>query len=253
MPPSYIQKLLADNAELRRVTSASGSTRPGMTTSNQAINPSSSEGTLSSPGTTEPLAADDSEDGTDANAGSPLLEQRVMAQDKTVSMGAFYVGGAACTAFSTHLGACLRGSPVNVSETSYAVPVYKHPTLSRRLKPQYNLPSRAYANMLIQVVIRFIGSDYHLIRRKTYLESIDFIYDDNKQTNPISLCRFFTLLALGELWLKKTGAILDGEKTVPGTGFFLQAVSLFEEQFEEPSIEYIETLLSLVCLPTGLV
>lgn len=205
---------------------------------------------MSSPGTTEPLAADDSEDGTDANAGSPLLEQRVMAQDKTVSLGAFYVGGAACTVFSTHLGACLRGSHVSMSETSYTVPVYKHPTLSRGLKPQYNLPSRAYANMLIQVVIRFIGSDYHLIRRKTYLKSIDFIYD-NRQTNSVSLCRFFALLALGELWLKKTGAIVDGEKTVPGTSFFLQAVSLFEEQFEEPSIEYIETLLALVCLPTG--
>ncbi|KAL2278211.1 hypothetical protein FJTKL_14625 [Diaporthe vaccinii] len=168
-----------------------------------------------------------------------------MAQDKSVSLGAFYVGGAACTAFSTRLGACVRGSPVSVAETSYTVPVYKHPTFSRRLQPQYSLPSRAYASMLIQVVMRFIGSDYHLIRRKSYLESIDSIYDEHQQTDSLSLSRFFALLALGELWLKKAGAIVDGEKTVPGTSHFLQAVSLFQEQFEEPSIEYIETLLAM--------
>ncbi|KAK7725468.1 hypothetical protein SLS63_008071 [Diaporthe eres] len=99
--------------------------------------------------------------------------------------------------------------------------------------------------MLIQVVMRFIGSDYHLIRRKSYLESIDSIYDEHEQTDSLSLSRFFALLALGELWLKKAGAIVDGEKTVPGTSHFLQAVSLFQEQFEEPSIEYIETLLAM--------
>lgn len=204
---------------------------------------------MSPSGTTEHLAADEGEDGTGENTATPLLEQRVMAQDKSVSLGAVYVGGAACTAFSTRLGACVRGSPVmNVAETSYTVPVYKHPTFSRRLDSQYTLPSRAYANTLIQVVMRFIGSDYHLIRRKSYLESIDSIYNVHQQTDSLSLCRFFALLALGELWLKKTGAILDGEKTVPGTSLFLQAVSLFQEQFEEPNIEYIETLLALVRL-----
>lgn len=150
-----------------------------------------------------------------------------MAQDKTVSLGTFYVGGAACTAFSTRLGACVRGSPVGVTGTSYTVPVYKHPTFSRRLEPRYTLPSRAYANILIQVVVRFIGSDYHLIRRKSYLQSIDLIYDEHQQTNSLSLSRFFALLALGELWLKKAGAVVDGEKTVPGTSYFLQAVALF--------------------------
>lgn len=250
MPPSYIQKLQADNAELRKNNSASD-TRLGTPSGNQAANSSFPEGMVSRPGTTDHLASDEGEEGSGADTASPLLEQRVMAQDKSVSLGAFYVGGAACTAFSTRLGACVRGSPVNVAETTYTVPVYKHPTFSRKLEPQYSLPSRAYANTLIQVVMRFIGSDYHLIRRKSYLQRIDLIYDDHQQTDSLSLCRFFALLALGELWLKKTGAILDGEKTVPGTSFFLQAVSLFQEQFEEPSIEYIETLLALVCLPTS--
>lgn len=249
MPCSYIQKLLADNAELRRNNSTTGTTEPGTPSTNQAVNASYSEGIVSHPGTTGHVP--ESEDGTDANTATPLLEQRVMAQDKNVSLGAFYVGGAACTAFSSRLGACVRGSPVSVAERSYTVPVYKHPTFSRRLEPQYTLPSRAYANLLIQVVIRFIGSDYHLIRRKSYLESIDLIYDERQHTDSLSLSRFFALLALGELWLKKAGAIVDGEKTVPGTSHFLQAVSLFQEQFEEPSIEYIETLLAMVCFPTS--
>lgn len=249
MPRSYIQKLQADNAELRRNNSASGTTGQGTPSTNEAVDASSSEGALSRPGTTEHLA--ESEGGTDANAATPLLEQRVMAQDRSVSLGPFYVGGAACTAFSTRLGACVRGSPVGVTGTSYTVPVYNHPTFSRRLEPRYTLPSRAYANILIQVVVRFIGSDYHLIRRKTYLESIDLIYDEHQQINSLSLSRFFALLALGELWLKKAGTVVDGEKTVPGTSYFLQAVALFQEQFEEPSIEYIETLLAMVCSPTG--
>lgn len=249
IPCSYIQKLLADNAELRRNNSATGTTEPETPSTNQAGNASYSGAIVSRPGTT--VHVPESEDGTDANTATPLLEQRVMAQDKNVSLGAFYVGGAACTAFSSRLGACVRGSPVSVAERSYTVPVYKHPTFSRRIEPQYTLPSRAYANLLIQVVIRFIGSDYHLIRRKSYLESIDLIYDERRQTDSLSLSRFFALLALGELWLKKAGAIVDGEKTVPGTSHFLQAVSLFQEQFEEPSIEYIETLLAMVCLPTS--
>ncbi|KAF3762593.1 hypothetical protein M406DRAFT_12456, partial [Cryphonectria parasitica EP155] len=187
------------------------------------------------------------EDAADAEASNPLLEQRVLAHDINVSLGAVYVGGAACTAFATRLGACARGPQTGHSGEAapYAVPVYKHPTLSRRLQEQYIMPSRAYANTLIQVVMRFIGADYHLIRRKSYMEKVDLLYDGSEQSSSLSLCRFFALLALGELWLKKTGAIEDGEKTVPGTKFFLQAVSLFQEQYEEPSIEYIETLLVL--------
>lgn len=248
IPRSYIQKLQADNAELRRNNSASGTTRPGTPSTNHAVNASSLEG-IESPGTAEHLTENGA--GPDADTATPLLEERVMAQNKSVSLGAFYVGGAACTAFSTRLGACVRGSPASVAETSYTVPVYKHPTFRRRLQPQYNLPGRAYAKMLIQVVIRFIGSDYHLVRRKSYLEGIDLIYDEHQQTGSLSLSRFFALLALGELWLKKAGATVDGEKTVPGTSHFLQAVSLFQEQFEEPTIEYIETLLAMVCLPTS--
>lgn len=251
MQNSYIEKLQADNLRL----SADRCTTTAATSPSVAaeIGMSCSEGVTD--GATVNLQNDEPGERDNTTEGIPILEQRVLAQDRNVSLGAVYYGSATCTAFATRLSACVRGAHVAdsyIGKTAHAVPVYKHPSLSRCLREQYTLPDRAYANMLITVVMKFSGSDYHLIRKKSYMETVERIYRDDEHADSLTICQFYALLALGELWLKKTATLEDGNKIVPGTRFFLQAVALFREDYEEPTIEYVQTLIVLVSFSSTL-
>lgn len=186
------------------------------------------------------------EDEDTVDLADPLLENCLTTQNSILSR-AVYVGGAACTTFATRLGYRIRGN--THSDLPCITPILKHPDLQRSIQCEVNLPSRAYTQVLVQVVLRFIGQEYHLLRKRSYFEQVDQIYQNPDGANQMSLCKLFVVLALGELYLKKTCSVENGERAIPGTHFFLQAVSLFQEQFEEPDISYIETLLLLVwCL-----
>jgi proline utilization trans-activator len=186
------------------------------------------------------------EDRATADVAKPLLEDRILIRNDSISSRPVYVGGAACTAFATRLGAHLRGNHLSCPPS--VVPVLKHVDLQRTIHSRLALPSRAYARLLVRTVINFIGRDYHLLRERLFFTEVDQIYDDPQSADSISLCRLFVVLALGELYLKRSGSIEGGGKAVPGTTFFLQAVSYFEEHYEEPDVEYIETLLLLVSM-----
>lgn len=193
-------------------------------------------------GSPDPDGCEEDEEAA-ADVADPLLEDRLTSQD-CLSSRLVYVGGAACTAFVTRLGFHIRGN--NQPNVPCVAPILKHPGFQRSMQYEVSLPSRAYTQVLVQVVLRFIGQDYHLLRRKSYFEEVDRIYQNPNEADQLSLCKLFVVLALGELYLKKTCSIEGGERVIPGTKFFIQAVSLFQDQFEEPDISYIETLLLLV-------
>lgn len=205
---------------------------------------------LGSRGQAATTASPDTEDGPEddeeaaADVADPLLEDRLTTQNDCTSSRLVYVGGAACTAFVTRLGFHIRGN--NHPNVPCVTPMLKHPGFQRSIQYEVNLPSRAYTQVLVQVVLRFIGQDYHLLRRRSFFEQIDRIYQNPDEADNMSLCKLFVVLALGELYLKKTCSIENGERVVPGTKFYIQAVSLFQDQFEEPDVSYIETLLLLV-------
>ena len=184
------------------------------------------------------------EDEGTAVLADALLENRLTTQNNCISSRPVYVGGAACTAFATRLGYHIRGN--TQSDLPCIAPVLKHAGLQRSIQCEVNLPTRAYTQVLVQVVLRYIGQEYHLLRRRSYYEEVDRIYQNPHGAKQISLCKLFVVLALGELYLKKSCSIENGERAIPGTQFFLQAVSLFQEHYEEPDISYIETLLLLV-------
>lgn len=81
--------------------------------------------------------------------------------------------------------------------------------------------------------------------RKSFLEKLDETYKLETLDDPVWLCRLFTVFALGELYSTRPTSSKHGPG-VPGTGFFLRAMGLFQDMHEEPSISYIETLLLLV-------
>ncbi len=186
----------------------------------------------------------DDDEAASTEVADPLLEDRLTTQNNCVSSRPVYVGGAACTTFATRLGFHIRGN--NQPTLPCATPILKHPGLQRSMKCEVTLPSRAYTQILIQVVLRFVGKDYHFLRRRSYFEQVDQIYQNPGGAGQMALCKLFVVLALGELYLKKTCSVEGGERVIPGTKFFVQAVSLLQDQFEEPDISYIETLLLLV-------
>lgn len=112
----------------------------------------------------------------------------------------------------------------------------------RASRTDCQLPNRSDAQLLVRVVLRFIGADYHLLRRKSFLERLDETYRLDVLNDPIWLCRLFTVFALGEIYTVRSSK----PKGVPGISFFLKALEYFQDLYEEPTVEYIETLVLLV-------
>ncbi|KAI1268422.1 fungal-specific transcription factor domain-containing protein [Xylariaceae sp. FL1019] len=233
---SYIDKLEAENAALKKAT-VSPSKNQTPKNADQAQDSVDSGGRATSDPTTD-------EDEPTPDMADPLLEDRLLTDRNQVFSRAVYIGGAACTAFATRLGSRAYDGQSRQS-ASFVVPMVKDASLLRSLDVPYALPNRAYTQVLVQVVLRFVGHDYHLLTKRTFMKMIDKIYEDPEDADQMSLCRLFVVLALGELYLKGTGTSDRGEKKVPGTQFFLTAVSLFREEYEEPDIDYIQTLLLL--------
>jgi proline utilization trans-activator len=231
----------------------------------------STRGTVSTSASSTLVDQDAEEDVANADVANPLIEQRVTDTAQSAVSGQLsskpvYIGGSACAAFATRLRSHVSGAndaPIDPSlasapssDTPCLIPVYKHPRLLRSLNTPFELPSRAYGMMLVQVVLRFVGNDYHFVRKKDFVRRLNAVYDEYSgqesskispgKTDPVFLCRVFAVFALGELYLKKTAMTEGGVRVVPGTNFFLQATSLFQELYEDADVEYIETLLLLV-------
>ncbi|KAF8855632.1 hypothetical protein BDZ45DRAFT_655029 [Acephala macrosclerotiorum] len=159
-----------------------------------------------------------------------------------------YVGEAACTTFGGRLRQFLIGedTPALPRRPKY----YKHARMLRTTCTDCSLPNRSDAHLLVRVVLRFVGPDYHLIRKKSFLERLDETYRLNVLDDPIWLCRLFTVFALGEIYTVRSSK--PKGTTVPGTAFFLKALDYFQDLYEEPTIEYIETLVLLSFYSTTL-
>ncbi|KAJ0284038.1 hypothetical protein CBS470a_007023 [Colletotrichum nupharicola] len=220
----YIKQLQDENEELKRKTSLPSQASPSASQVSDQI-------VVNTEAHEEKEEEEEEEEISTAEVVHPVIEQRIC---DPAAPRPVYVGAAAFTAFANILWHDGPTPPRNVK-------VFKHPTLQRAIKTDYKLPNYTYANLLVQVVLRFIGSDYHLLKKKSFSQRVDRLYGPATEQTPdtMFLCRLFAVFALGELYLKKS----TSQREVPGAKFFLQSVSLFEELYEEPNIEYIETLL----------
>ena len=124
----------------------------------------------------------------------------------------------------------------------------RNPMFARQytLPAGIKLPERIRATLLVRVALRFIGQDYHFFLHHDFLQQLEKAYEssDEMQHDSVWLCKLFAVLALGEMYSSGSSTIKgvrDG--SVPGTGYFLTAVGLLQDLFEEPSIGQIETML----------
>lgn len=111
--------------------------------------------------------------------------------------------------------------------------------------PRFEWPNRAYAHLLLKVALRFLGNDYHLMLRKSTIERMQEIYDSQKLDDPVFVCKLFALFSMGEMYSNRRLGSTKGPD-VPGTGYFVQAMSLTQDMHEEASVVYVEALLIIV-------
>lgn len=179
----------------------------------------------------------------DVDLRNPLIEDRAWFVPDNASRQPIYIGEAACTAFGTRLRQFLNGNePVApLSRSSYS----KDKSFLRMSDPVFQLPNRAYAHLLLKVALRFLGNDYHLMLRKSTSERMDVLYRDQNFDDPVLLCKLFALFAMGEMYANRRLPSTKG-LDIPGTGFFVQAMSLVQDLHEEASVMYVEALLVIV-------
>ncbi|KAL4789698.1 fungal-specific transcription factor domain-containing protein [Aspergillus venezuelensis] len=167
-----------------------------------------------------------------------------------------FIGESTCLAFSDRILQCLdprSATPPPPPDRRYSL----HPSFTRQMHTVggVKLPERIKTYLLVRVALRFIGQDYHLFLQSDFLQRLDEAYrvGERVQQDTIWACKLFVVLALGELYSGSTPTIqapvsVGGDSSaaavaVPGTAYFLVAVGLLQDLFEEPSLSQIEIML----------
>lgn len=152
------------------------------------------------------------------------------------------MGEAACTAFGDRLLQCVSTDYTDISCNTMPDHV-THPVFDRCMNPAFQLPNRVQATLLVRRVDKFIGSNYHLMLRKSFFEQFDRAYNSQQLPDARWACHLFALLALGELYSNcKTN---PDDDRVPGMSWFIISVRLLQDLYEEASLEQVQILILL--------
>lgn len=107
----------------------------------------------------------------------------------------------------------------------------------------YTLPDRVHAKLLIQVAARFIGNGQHLYLN-SYMEEVDSVYKKDAEPSSIWLCKLLALVALGELYSNRRRS--NGDNRAPGEEYFVSALGMLHDQYEDTTTLHVEVYLLLV-------
>jgi hypothetical protein len=230
---------------------------------NAEINVAAGELPSATPTTAEPsratsqaLPVDPDLGSADQDISNPFREpDRIFQTDQ--SSRQHFVGESTCLAFGDRILECLdpQGTRLPRSPTLPPARGYvSNPAFARQSMSVdgCRFPERIRANLLVRVALRFIGQDYHFFLHDDFLQKLDKAYDSRQchQHDPVWACKFFVVLALGEMYSASLPAGKEARPTaVPGTTYFMTAVGLLQDLFEEPSISQIENLLLFVSVP----
>lgn len=192
----------------------------------------------------EPTPQDESDPLSQEEHGivNPLFEtQPKRSCDKQTEPG--FTGEASCIAFGDRLLQCISRS----STPSNATLCYYHPTktANRVLDDnEYTLPDRTQAKLLVNVAWRFIGNDHHLFLKISFMQEIEAVYQTTVRPTVLWLCKLLALLALGELYTNRRK--LNDAQIIPGTNYYLQALHMLHDTYEEATLLHVEVLLLIV-------
>lgn len=157
-----------------------------------------------------------------------------------------FIGEASCAAFSNRLLQCLDDTytPSSAGFSNY----HRLGTdRSYMIDQDYEFPERMHAKLLLNVARRFIGNYHPLFLEVTFMREIDAVYRRQSMPSTLWLCKFYALMALGEIYAHRRG--FGDYSRVPGTNYYVKAVNLLQENqdlYEEPSLIQVEVLTLLV-------
>lgn len=170
-------------------------------------------------------------------------EDRGRSNDDTMPHQPTALGDSACTAFAERLLRCIGAEQDSLRSSGSQKLQFQHDSLLRSSKPTFELPNRIQASLLVQRALKFIGNDYHLVQRKSFFRRLEQAYGVQQQCDTAWTCSLFVMLALGELYANWH----DGSQaSVPGTRYFLHAVSLLEDNYENASVDNVQALNLIV-------
>ena len=225
VPESYLEALESEVSTLKATLSASPSA-----TQEVPFGPADQHG--------------DNSHSTDPDVANALLDiQNGLFAGQHTSQPIF-VGEAACTAFGDRLLECVDRNHTDISCNTMRDHV-THPVFNRLLKNDVTLPTRIQATLLVRRADSFIGHNYHLFEKQSFYSKLDRAYTKKEPADLIWTCHLYAVMALGELYSNCKMASYDCG--VPGTPWFVQAVSLLQDIYEVATVEQVQILLLLVC------
>lgn len=229
---SYLKRLEADSKRLRSLPAQSRT--PGSERTSMPIHEDGNEYNAPS------LPSEES------NLFNPLFERQQERPVHERSSEPGFIGEASCAAFSNRLLSCLDSTcePLTAGLSNY----HRLDQLGQDpedLGPAF--PERMHVKLLLNVARRFIGNYHPLFLEVSFMKEIDAVYRGDMSPSTLWLCKFYALMALGEIYTHRRG--VGDNNRVPGTNYFIRAVNLLQrdqDAYEEPSLIQVEVLTLLV-------
>ncbi|RBR24749.1 uncharacterized protein FIESC28_02522 [Fusarium coffeatum] len=157
----------------------------------------------------------------ESNLFNPLFDRQPEKPIQERSSEPGFIGEASCAAFSNRLLSCLDDTytPSTAGLSNYL----KLNTYDRLPVPEF--PERMHVKLLLNVARRFIGNYHPLFLEVTFMKEIDAVYRREMVPSSLWLCKFYALMALGEIYTHRRGENQD--------------------YYEEPSLMQVEVLTLL--------
>lgn len=124
---------------------------------------------------------------------------------------------------------------------------FKDPSLESPFSGVVMLPDKKYALSLVDKVVKFLSHEYYLFDADQFYTQIDEAYEKLRDKKPLWICYFLITLAVGEQYMSHSP---NGD--IPGMGFYMAAMRLYKSSYEEPTLEFVQTLILIAFYLQGL-
>ncbi|KAL5334403.1 fungal-specific transcription factor domain-containing protein [Aspergillus crustosus] len=181
----------------------------------------------------------------ESNLFNPLFDRQPEKPIHERSSEPGFIGEASCAAFSNRLLSCLDDT---YTPSTAGLSNYHRLNTQTALPVQQSadFPERMHVKLLLNVARRFIGNYHPLFLEVTFMREVDAVYRRDFIPSSLWLCKFYALMALGEIYTHRRG--VGDNNRVPGTNHYMRAVHLLQQDqdyCEEPSLMQVEVLTLL--------
>ncbi|KAF7624676.1 hypothetical protein AFLA_009917, partial [Aspergillus flavus NRRL3357] len=103
-------------------------------------------------------------------------------------------------------------------------------------------PSPARARLLVGIALKCLGRCYHIVRRSSVLEELEYITKSNTSPCFLTKSKLWALFAIGEIYATRSSV---RGKEFPGIKYFAKAMRVLSVVSERPNCDMVEIWLLL--------